>query len=367
MKIPCNTLRPGYTKYRDEYLEAVTRVMDSGWYVLGNELDGFENEFSKWQGSNFCVGLNSGLDALTLAFKAIGIGEGDEVIVPANTFIASVIGITKNSANPVFVEPNEYYNIDAEKIECVISPHTKAILAVHLYGQPCQMDKILHIANKYGLIVIEDCAQSHGAIFKGQKVGTFGEVACFSFFPTKNLGAFGDAGAITTNDSDIAAKIRMYRNYGSEKKYYNKVQGVNSRLDEIQAGLLRIKLLHLQELTAEREKIASLYINNIKNPRIKLPRILKDTHPVWHQFVIRTSRRDNLKHYLAGKGIDTLVHYPVPPYLAEAYSYLGYTAQDFPIASEYANTVLSLPIFNGIKDDEINYVIDAVNNYNDGN
>jgi len=366
IKIPCNTLKPGYEIYREEYIEAAIRVLDSGWYVLGHELQTFEHEFSNWLGTNYCVGVNSGLDALILAFKAVGINKNDEVIVPANTFIASVMGVSENGAIPVFVEPNEFYNIDPDKIECAISPRTKAILVVHLYGQSCQMDKIMQIANTHGLVVIEDCAQSHGATFKGQKTGTFGKAACFSFFPTKNLGAFGDAGAVTTNDGDVAEKIRMYRNYGSKEKYYNQVQGANSRLDELQAALLSVKLSHINELTEEREKVAGLYLSKIKNPLIDLPMVIDSSRPVWHQFVISTPQRDKLKHYLADKGIDTLIHYPVPPYLAEAYAGLGYAAQDFPIASRLASTVLSLPIYNGMKDKEINYVIDAINSYGSG-
>ena len=228
MQIPFNTLKPGYAKYRDEYLEAATRVLDSGWYTLGHELEAFEREFAEWLGMRHCVGLNSGLDALILAVRALGIKAGDEVIVPANTYIASVLGITENGATPVFVEPDQYYNIDPDKIEEEITPKTKAILVVHLYGQACRMDKIMEIADKHNLRVIEDCAQSHGATFKGQKTGTFGIISCFSFFPTKNMGAFGDAGAIATNAQEIAQKIRALRNYGSEKKYYNKCYHVKS-------------------------------------------------------------------------------------------------------------------------------------------
>ena len=256
MQIPFNTLKPGYEKYREEYLEAATRVLDSGWYTLGHELESFEKEFAGWLGMKYCVGLNSGLDALTLAVRAIGIKAGDEVIVPANTYIASVLGITENGATPAFVEPDQYYNIDPDKIEQAITPKTKAIMVVHLYGQACRMDKIMDIAKRHDLPVIEDCAQSHGATFNGQKTGTFGTISCFSFFPTKNMGAFGDAGAIATNDEGTAQKIRALRNYGSEKKYYNKYQGVNSRMDEIQAAMLRVKLRHIDKITAERRVIA---------------------------------------------------------------------------------------------------------------
>lgn len=361
--IPCNALKPGYEKYRDEYIAAATRVLDSGWYVLGKEVEAFEVEFASWLGASHCVGLNSGLDALILAFRALGIQKRDEVIVPANTYIASVLGVTENGGTPAFVEPDEYHNIDADRIEAAITPRTKAILVVHLYGQPCRMDKIMEIANRHSLPVVEDCAQSHGATFNGQKTGTFGKIACFSFYPTKNLGAFGDAGAITTNDSATADKIRMYRNYGSEKKYYNKVQGINSRLDEIQAALLRVKLTHMDELTQERETIAQKYLAEITNPLIGLPKVLPNTRPVWHQFVITTDKRAELQRYLANKGIGTMIHYPIPPHLAEAYSELGYHKGSFPITEKEANSVLSLPMFSGLTEEKLDYTINAINKY----
>ena len=359
--IPCNALKPGYDKYREEYIAAATRVLDSGWYVLGKEVEAFENEFASWLGAKYCVGLNSGLDALILAFRAMGIGKGDEVIVPANTYIASVLGITENGATPIFVEPDEYHNINTDKIEAAITPHTKAILVVHLYGQPCRMDKIIDIANSHDLPVIEDCAQSHGATFKGMMTGTFGKIGCFSFYPTKNLGAFGDGGAIVTDDAEIAEKIHMYRNYGSEKKYYNKVQGINSRLDEIQAALLRVKLSHIEELIKEREYVARKYLEGITNPLIKLPNIMDGARHVWHQFVITTSKRDDLHEFLADEGIGSLIHYPIPPHLSEAYSKLGYSRGSFPITEKEADSVLSLPIFNGMVQDNIDRVIYAVN------
>ena len=361
LNIPFNTLKPGFEKYRDEYIKAVTRVLDSGWYVLGKEVEAFESEFANWLGLDHCVGLNSGLDALILALKALEIAKGDEVIVPVNTYIATVLGITQNGATPVFVEPDKYHNIDPEKIESAITKNTKAILVVHLYGQPCRMDKIMKIANNYGIPVIEDCAQSHGATYDGKMTGTFGKISCFSFFPTKNLGAFGDAGAIATNDKALAEKIIMYRNYGSEKKYYNKVQGVNSRLDEIQAALLRVKLTHLEELTQEREKIADYYLKHITNPLIMLPKILPDTRHVWHQFVIETEDRDELIKYLVDKGIGTQIHYPVPPHLSEAYKYWGYSKGSFPITEKKACSILSLPMFNCISQMEQDYIIGTLN------
>ncbi|WP_303150574.1 DegT/DnrJ/EryC1/StrS aminotransferase family protein [uncultured Cloacibacillus sp.] len=363
MQIPFNTLKPGYEKYRDEYLEAATRVLDSGWYTLGRELESFEKEFAEWLGMKHCVGLNSGLDALILAVRALGIKVGDEVIVPANTYIASVLGITENGAAPVFVEPDQYYNIDPDKIEQAITKRTKAIIVVHLYGQACRMDKIMEIADKHNLPVIEDCAQSHGAAFKGQKTGTFGTISCFSFFPTKNMGAFGDGGAIATNDEEIAQKIRALRNYGSEKKYYNKYQGVNSRMDEIQAALLRVKLRHIEEITEERRAIAEAYLAGIKNPDITLPQIAEDASHVWHLFVVRTEKRDELQKYLADNGIGTQIHYPVPPHLAEAYKGLGYKASDFPITEGLAGTILSLPLFNGENVSHIDTLLQIINLY----
>ena len=361
MQIPFNTLKPGYAKYRDEYLEAATRVLDSGWYTLGYELEAFESEFAEWLGMKHCVGLNSGLDALILAVRALGIKAGDEVIVPANTYIASVLGITENGATPVLVEPDQYYNIAPDKIEQAITPRTKAILIVHLYGQACRMGKIMEIAQRHNLPVIEDCAQSHGATFNGQKTGTFGKISCVSFFPTKNMGAFGDAGAIATNDKEIAQKIRALRNYGSEKKYHNKYQGVNSRMDEIQAALLRVKLRHIDEITAERRAIAEAYLAGIKNPNIILPQIAEGASHVWHLFVVRTEKRDELQKYLADNGIGTQIHYPVPPHLAEAYKGLGYKIGDFPTTEDYSKTILSLPVFNGFPQTDLLKVIDNIN------
>jgi dTDP-4-amino-4,6-dideoxygalactose transaminase len=363
VRIPFNTLKPGYEKYRDEYIKAATRVLDSGWYVLGNEVEMFEKEFSTWLGVNHCIGLNSGLDALILAVRALGIGPGDEVIVPANTYIATVLGVTENGATPAFVEPDQFHNIDPCGIEKAITEKTKAIIIVHLYGQPCDMDRIMKIAKSHNIPVIEDCAQAHGATFKGKKIGTFGDIACFSFFPTKNLGAFGDAGAVTTNDPVLAEKIRIYRNYGSEKKYYNKVQGVNSRLDEIQAALLRVKLKYLDELTTERKEIANKYLNGITNPAVKLPKIIQDASHVWHLFVVQTEKRDQLAEHLRTLGISTQIHYPVPPHLAEAYAGLGFQRGSFPVTEKEADTILSLPFYNGMSEEEIKHVIKAVNEW----
>ena len=360
-----NDISRNFFIFQSEYENKALEVLRSGWYVLGKELEAFENEWAMYNGAKYAVGLASGLDALWLSMKALGIGVGDEVIVQGNTFIASVMGITINGAKPVFVEPDEHYSIDASKIEEKITDKTKAILVVHLYGIVADMDEIIKVCQKYDLLLIEDCAQSHGATYKGKMTGTFGNVGCFSFYPTKNLGCFGDGGAIITNREAVAKYVKMYRNYGSERRYYNKVVGANSRLDEIQAGLLRIKLLHMEELIQEREKIAERYLNEITNSKITLPypRLAEGNRNVWHQFVIRTDSRDELRLFLEKKGIGTLIHYPVPPYLSEAYKNLGYQRGSFPITEKYADTVLSIPIFNGITYNEQNKVIQALNEF----
>ena len=273
------------------------------------------------------------------------------------------MGITINGATPIFVEPDEFYNIDVTKIEEKITPKTKAIMVVHLYGQASNMSKIMAIANKYNLRVIEDCAQSHGACCDGKMTGTFGDIGCFSFYPSKNLGAFGDAGAIVTDDAELAEKIRIFRNYGSEKRYYNKVVGANSRLDEMQAGLLRVRLKHLDELNKERVTICEKYLNEIDNSNILLPGIRRDATTVWHQFVIRCKSRDKLLKYLDSKNIGYIIHYPIPPHLSEAYSYLGMDKGSLPITEEYADTVVSLPLYNGMTEEEQSYVIKCLNEF----
>ena len=273
------------------------------------------------------------------------------------------MGITINGATPIFVEPDEYYNIDASKIEEKITDKTKAILVVHLYGQASNMKPIMELAKKYKLRVVEDCAQSHGAKFNDKMTGTFGDIGCFSFYPSKNLGAFGDAGAIVTDNPQIAEDIRVFRNYGSEKRYYNRVVGTNSRLDEMQAGLLRVRLSHIKELENEKRKICTRYLNEINNPNIILPLIRDGATHIWHQFVIRTERRNELIEYLEGKGIGTIIHYPIPPHLSEAYSYLGHKKGAFPITEQYADTVLSIPLYNGMTEDELDYVIEVLNEF----
>ena len=360
-KILPNRLDRGFYRYQPEFEEKALEVLRSGWYILGNEVKSFEKEFAAYVGAKHCVGLASGLDALWIAFRILGIGAGDEVIVQGNTYIASVMGITMNGATPVFVEPDEYYNIDASKIEEKITDKTKAILVVHLYGQASNMEPVQALCKKYSLRLVEDCAQSHGAKFDGQTTGTFGDIGCFSFYPSKNLGAFGDAGAIVTNNDKIAEDTRVFRNYGSEKRYYNKVVGANSRLDELQAGLLRVRLKHLNDLAEEKERICTKYLSGIHNSKIELPRIRKGATHIWHQFVIRSSERNELMKYLDERGIGTIIHYPIPPHLSEAYAYLGLKKGDLPVTERFADSVLSIPLYNGMTEEEQEYVIEAIN------
>ena len=363
-RIMPNRLDRGFYKYQQEFEDKALEVLRSGWYVLGNEVKSFEQEFADYIGAKYCAGLASGLDALWIAFRILGIGAGDEVIVQGNTYIASVMGITMNGATPIFVEPDEYYNIDAAKIEEKITNRTKAVLVVHLYGQASNMKPVVELCNKYHLRLVEDCAQSHGAKFNGKMTGTFGDIGCFSFYPSKNLGAFGDAGAIVTDDEQIAQDVRVFRNYGSEKRYYNKVVGANSRLDELQAGLLRVRLQHLDELAEEKKKICDRYLTELHNEKIMLPIIREGATHIWHQFVIRSEYRDELIRYLDEKGIGTIIHYPIPPHLSEAYHYLGLHEGDLPITEHYAKTVLSIPLYNGMTKEEQDYVITCINEFN---
>ena len=358
-----NRMDRGFFMFQSEYEEAALRVLRSGWYVLGKEVEAFEQEFASYVGSKHCVGLASGLDALWIAFRILGIGEGDEVIVQGNTYIASVMGITINDATPVFVEPDPLHQIDAGKIAEKLTPRTKAVLVVHLYGQPAKMDEISALCHEKNLYLVEDCAQSHGAAFHGKMTGTFGEFGCFSFYPSKNLGAFGDAGAIVTDNEELAKKVRIFRNYGSEKRYHNMVVGTNSRLDELQAALLRVKLTHLESLAAERKALAARYLEKIKNPLILLPETVKEAESIWHQFVIRCEKRDALMEFLDQKNIGTLIHYPIPPHLSEAYRYLGLKEGALPITEQYAKEVLSIPMYNGMTTEEQDYVIEALNTF----
>lgn len=363
MEIQCSRLDRGFQLYQEEYENKALEVMRSGWYVLGQELSCFEQEFANYLGANYCVGVGNGLDALTMAFGLLSIGRGDEVLVQGNTFIASVMAITRNGAVPVFVEPDEYYNIDVNQIEAKITKKTRAILVVHLYGQAANMDAIMKIARRHNLKVIEDCAQSHGARYHGKITGTYGDVSCFSFYPTKNLGAFGDGGAIVTDSVELAEQARIYRNYGSDRKYHYQVVGVNSRLDELQAGLLRVRLKHMGELINERRLVCGRYNNEIKNENLILPKTCHGSDTVWHQYVVRTNKRNDLQAYLALQGIQSMIHYPVPPHLTEAYSYLGIRRGALPVTEHYADSILSIPLYNGMRKEETDYVIKALTEF----
>ena len=362
MQILANDLKRQYDLHAAEYEAKALEVLRSGWYILGREVEAFEREWAAMVGAKYCVGLASGLDALWIAFRLLGVGAGDEVIVSANAYIACVMGITINGATPVFVEPDEYDNMDADKIEAAITPRTKAILAVHLYGQSCDMAKIMHIARVHDLKVVEDCAQSHGNHFDGRVVGSIGDIGCFSFYPTKGCGAFGDAGCLTTSDPDIADRARVFRNYGSRVRYQNEVVGANSRLDELQAGLLRVKLTHLEAFNAERCRLAARYDAGLTNPCLQKPKIRPGAGSSWHQYVVHLPGcRGAMAAFLKEKGIGTIIHYPIPPHLSQAYAYLGHKRGDFPLAERYADEVLSLPMYNGMTEDEQGYVIETIN------
>ncbi|MCR5255645.1 MAG: DegT/DnrJ/EryC1/StrS family aminotransferase [Acetatifactor sp.] len=363
-RIPFVSFKTIELELGEELKEAYERVFEKSWYVLGDEDKSFEMEFANYCDANFAVGCGNGLDALMLSLRALGIGEGDEVIVPANTFIATALAVTYVGARPVFVDADiNSYNIDVTKIEAVLSERTKAIIPVHLYGRPADMDAINRIAKDNNLRIIEDCAQAHGARYKGRSVGTFGDAAGFSFYPGKNLGALGDGGAVVTNDAALASRIRVLSNYGSEKKYNHIYCGNNSRLDEMQAAFLRVKLPHLDRMNNERKRIAQRYLSEIKNDKIVLPQCEDGFDSVWHIFAIRSFYRKELVQYLNEKQIDTNRHYPIPIHLQKAYIDLGYTKGDFPVAEEIAETEISLPMYYGLKDDEISRIIYAINQF----
>lgn len=347
MEIIFSDLGIQYKKIKTELDEVYDRVMNSGWYILGKEVTLFEEEFAKYCGTKFCVGVGNGLEALFLVLKAWKIGKGDEVIVPSNTYIATWLAVSQTGAIPIPVEPNQdTYNIDPSKIESAITEKTKAIIPVHLYGLPADMEPICKIAKKYGIKVLEDSAQAHGATYKDKKTGNLGNASGFSFYPTKNLGTFGDGGAITTNDEILAEDIRNLRNYGSSEKYLNDQIGYNSRLDEMMAGFLRVKLKHLDNWNTHRKKIANHYFKIIPDifPDLILPKKFKDSESSWHQFVVKSETRNGFKKMLSKKGISTMIHYPIPPHLQKAYKSMNYEKGEFPIAEKLANTVLSLPI-----------------------
>ncbi len=364
MKIPFVTFLPMERELNNDIRSAFDRVFTRSWYIEGVEDEAFERAFADYCGTKYCVGVGNGLDALMLSLKALGIGEGDEVIVPSNTYIATALAVTYVGATPVFVEPDiRTFNINPALIEASITKKTKAIMPVHLYGQACDMEPIMAVAKKYGLKVVEDCAQAHGATYKGQKVGTFGDAAGFSFYPGKNLGALGDAGAVVTNDEELAKKIRALGNYGSDYKYHHIYKGNNSRLDELQAAYLAAKLPHLERMNVERRRVAQIYSEGVKNPKVTTPYVLPDCIPVWHIYGIRCAERDALEKHLNDKGIGTNKHYPIPMHLQECYKDLNIPQGALPIAEEISATELSIPLYYGMTDEEIKYVIDAINSF----
>ena len=364
MKIPFVTFKPLEAELDKDLRAAFERVYTRSWYIEGVEDETFEIAFAEYCGSKYCVGVGNGLDALFLALKALGVGAGDEVMVPSNTYIATALAVTYVGATPVFVEPDiRTFNIDPTKIEEAINKKTKAVMPVHLYGQPCDMDPILTIAKKHNLHIIEDCAQAHGAMYKGKVIGSFGDAAGFSFYPGKNLGAFGDAGATVTNDEELAKKVRTLGNYGSDYKYHHVYKGNNSRLDELQAAFLAAKLPYLDKVNEDRRRTAKKYMEGMKNSEVILPYVPEYANPVWHIFGVRCKRRDELEKFLNDAGIGTNKHYPIPMHMQECYKNLGFKEGDFPIAEEISATELSLPMYYGMTDEEIQYVIEKVNEF----
>jgi dTDP-4-amino-4,6-dideoxygalactose transaminase len=361
MNVPFLDLGAAYRELQTEIDGAVARSMASGHYIGGPEVEAFEDEFATYCGAAYAVGVANGLDALHLALRAMDVGPGDEVIVPSNTYIATWLAVSQCGATPVPVEPDaRTYNIDPARIETAITRRTKVILPVHLYGQPADIDPILAIARKHGLKVLEDGAQAHGARYKGQRLGANGDVVAWSFYPGKNLGAMGDGGAVTTNDEQITDRIRMLRNYGSRVKYVNEVQGYNSRLDPLQAAILRVKLAHLDGWNARRSAIAARYQQGLVGCGLTLPHVPDWAEPTWHLYVIQHPNRDALQKKLVGAGIGTMIHYPIPPHLQQAYAVAGYVQGQFPIAEELANQCLSLPIGPHLDEAGASAVIDTI-------
>ena len=358
--IPFLDLKAPYLELKQELDEAIARVVGSGWFIGGPEVDQFEAEYATYCGANHAVGVANGLDALHLALRAMDVGPGDEVIIPSNTYIATWLAVSQCGATPVPVEPDaRTYNIDPARIEAAITPRTKVILPVHLYGQPADMDPILTIARKHGLRVLEDGAQAHGARYKGQRLGAHGDAVAWSFYPGKNLGAMGDGGAVTTNDAQLADRIRVLRNYGSRVKYVNEVQGYNSRLDPLQAAILRVKLMHLDAWNARRSSNAARYQQGLVGCGLTLPHVPDWAEPVWHLYVVLNPQRDALHRALAVVGVGTLIHYPIPPHLQGAYANLGLAKGAFPIAERIHEEVLSLPMFPSMTLEQTNQVIVA--------
>ena len=364
MKVPFVSFLPLEHELDKGLRAAFERVYTRSWYIEGVEDEAFEKAFAEYCDSKYCVGVGNGLDGLFLALKALGIHPGNEVIVPSNTYIATALAVTYCGATPVFVEPDiRTFNINPKLIEAAITSRTKAIMPVHLYGQACDMDPIMEIAKKHNLYVVEDCAQAHGATYKGKRIGSFGDTAGFSFYPGKNLGALGDAGATVTNNEEIAKKVRALGNYGSDYKYHHIYQGNNSRLDEMQAAFLAAKLPSLEKVNKNRRATADKYLKGIKNPEVILPYVPDYATPVWHIFGIRCKRRSELEAFLNKRGIGTNKHYPIPMHLQECYKNLGFKKGDLPIAEEISETELSIPMYYGMTDEEIQYVIDSINQF----
>ena len=364
MKIPFVSFKPVERELNTDLRRAFERVYASSRYIGGLEDEAFERAFAHYCETAYCVGTGNGLDALMISLKALGIKEQDEVIIPSNTYIATALAVTYTGAVPVFVEPDiRSVNIDPTRIEEKITEKTKAIIPVHLYGQACDMDPIMEIAEQYNLYVIEDCAQAHGALYKGKKVGSFGDVAGFSFYPGKNLGAMGDAGAIVTNNRELAEQARAFGNYGSDYKYHHIYKGCNSRLDELQAAFLAAKLPYLEKMNVERRRIAKRYLNEIDHPEIILPYVILDAVPVWHIFGIRCDRRDELEKYLDKNGIETNKHYPIPIHMQECYKEFEINAEKLSIAEEISKTELSLPMYYGLTEEGIDYVVETLNHF----
>ena len=362
MKVPFSTFDKMHADIRGEMLAKFEQVYDKGWFIQGSECTEFEKEFADYFEAKHAIGVATGLDAIYLVLKALGIGAGDDVLVPSNTFIATALAVSYTGANVVLVDPDPVtYNMCGKGLEESLTPKTKAIIPVHLYGQTAQMDEVMAFAQKYSLKVIEDCAQAHGATFRGRKAGTFGDAGCFSFYPGKNLGALGDGGAVLTNDDALAQKVRSLGNYGSGEKYHHIYKGTNSRLDELQAAFLRIKLRKLDEYNRQRDEIAQKYLTGIKNPKLTLPQIGDNRNHVWHIFAIMCDTRDDVKKYLEEKGIGTVCHYPVA--ISDQPAYADENLPKLPLAEKISGCELSLPLYIGMKNTEINFVIDMLNAY----
>lgn len=362
--IPFASFLPMERELGGELRDAFSRVLERSWYIGGPEDTSFEEAFARYHGMPYCVGVGNGLDALMLILRALDIGPGDEVIVPSNTYIATALAVTYTGAVPVFAEPDICtFNLDPDRLEGVLTERTKAVMPVHLYGQPCDMDPIMAFAERHGLQVVEDCAQAHGAQYKGRKVGTFGVAAGFSFYPGKNLGALGDAGCVLTGDRAVADRVRALGNYGSDYKYHHIYKGNNSRLDEMQAAFLSVKLPHLDRMNADRRRIAGEYLARMHHPEVVLPHVMEGVTPVWHVFGVRCARRDDLEAWLREKGIGTNKHYPIPMHLQACYRDMLRKEGDFPLAEEISRTELSLPMYYGMTAEEVDRVIDAVNTF----